>query len=184
MLSLYLQQVEEGVKDPSPSLRDIMHWHLTANHYPRVDAMFSQPCLDAVNAVCNGHDPESTLIDLPNESMYEKFPQPVTAEALILAFNLEVFIDSLSTADQVECDDELIQIPAVSSKHEVNLMDNRTMTISLTDDGIIFDVYGRGDDDPFTRGMTYEEWADWVQVTDPRNSETLSHEERKDLRDD
>lgn len=184
MLSLYAQQIEDGVENPSPSLRDIMHWHLTANHYPRVDPMFSQPCLDAVNAVCNGHDPESTLIDLPNESMYEVFPQPVTAEALILAFNLEVFIDQLSTLDQIESDDGLVQIPAVTSKHSVNLVDNRVMTISLTDEGIIFDVYGRGDNDPFTREMTYDEWADWVQVTDPRNSDALSIEDMGDLRDE
>lgn len=184
MLSMYSEQIEDGVENPSPNLRDIMHWHLTANHYPPADPVFVQPCLDAIKALREGHDPETTLIDLPNESMYEVFPKPVSAEALIVAFNLEAFIDHLLTLDKTEADNGLIQIPAVTSKHLVNLVDNRVMTVSLTDEGIIFDVYGRGDNDPFTRGMTYEEWADWVQVTDPRNSDALSIKDMEDLRDE
>lgn len=182
MLSMYSEQVENGVENPSPSLHDIMHWHLTANHYPPIDPMFSQPCLDAIKAVREGHDPETTLIDLPNESLYEIFPKPVSATTLITAFNLEAFIDHLLTLN--DSDNELVQIPAVTSMHTINLVDGRVLIVDLTADGIIFNLYGRGDNDPFTRRMTYEEWADWVQVTDPRNNEVLSAEEMKDLRDE
>lgn len=184
MLSMYSEQIEDGVENPSPNLRDIMHWHLTANHYPPVDPSFVQPCLDTIKALREGHDVETTLIDLPHESMYEVFPKPVSALALIEAFNLHPFIDHLLTLNNTEAENVLVQIPAVTSKHSVNLVDNRVMTVSLTDEGIIFDVYGRGDNDPFTRGMTYDEWADWVQVTDPRNSDALSIEDMKDLRDE
>lgn len=183
MLAMYSEQVEDGVENPSPSLHDIMHWHLTANHYPPVDTAFVQPCLDTIKVIREGHDAETTLIDLPHESMYEVFPKPVSAISLIEAFNLHPFIDHLLTLDDSD-KNGLVQIPAVSSKHVVNLVDNRVMTVSLTAEGIVFDVYGLGDNDPFTREMTYDEWADWVQVTDPRNNETLTLEDMKDLRDE
>lgn len=184
MLAMYSEQIEDGVENPSPNLRDIMHWHLTANHYPPVDPVFVQPCLDAIKAIREGHDADTTLVDLPKESLYEIFPKPVNVTSLIEAFNLDPFVDHLLTLNSTEAENGLIQIPAVTSKHLVNLVDNRVMTVSLTDEGIIFDVYGRGDNDPFTRGMTYEEWADWVQVTDPRNNDALSIGDMEDLRDE
>ena len=173
MLGEYYTWLENGeLNEPPMTLEDIMQWHLTANHYPRVDPVFVKPCIDAITLISKGNDPETTLIELPNETLYEVFPAPVTAGTLCDVFNLQPFLDFHHEWHHDPA--ELTQIPQVTSKHVINLIDNRVMTITLTDEGIVLDVYGRGDNDPFTRGMTYDEWADWVEDTDPKNGEELS----------
>jgi hypothetical protein len=50
--------------------------------------------------------------------------------------------------------------------HGVNitLTDGRLMSIIMTDEGIIWDMYDNEDDtDPHTMGMLYDEWADFIE---------------------
>ena len=61
---------------------------------------------------------------------------------------------------------------ATDSRMDIDLGDDRKMTVTVTGEGIIFDVFGLRivqvdgmvyDDVPLgTVGMTYEEWGDWV----------------------
>jgi len=60
------------------------------------------------------------------------------------------------------------------SRMDINIGDGRLMTINITGEGIIMDVYEQADDvesdltgfdKPMhlgTIGMTFEEWADWI----------------------
>ena len=58
------------------------------------------------------------------------------------------------------------------SRMDIDLGDDRTMTVTVTGEGIIFDVFGPkvvqvdgmvyDDVHLGTVGMTYEEWGDWV----------------------
>jgi hypothetical protein len=54
------------------------------------------------------------------------------------------------------------------SRTEINIGDGRTMTINITGEGIIIDVFGRApqefSDDTLlgTVGMTFDEWAEWA----------------------
>jgi len=186
MLGEYYAWLENGeLNEPPMTLEDIMEWHLTSNHYPRVDRVFVKPCIDAITLIFEGNDPETTLIELPNETLYDVFPAPVTARTLCDAFNLEAFLEfhhdwhnvpnartSVRHQDPHESHG-MTQVPQCTSRHLINLIDGRIMTITLTDEGIVFDVYERGDNDPFTRAMTYDEWANWVEDTDPKNGGEL-----------
>ena len=66
------------------------------------------------------------------------------------------------------------------SRIEIDIGDGRKMTINITGEGIIMDVFGPPDEDSQrnrswlapdiildphlgSAGMTFEEWADWVQ---------------------
>ena len=59
------------------------------------------------------------------------------------------------------------------SRTEIDLGDGRLMTITITHEGIIMDVYLRGftpetDTLEGTVGMMFDEWADWVGGLMPR----------------
>ncbi len=56
------------------------------------------------------------------------------------------------------------------SRTEVDLGESRHMTISITDEGIIMDVFGPPDEELNdlhlgTVGMTFDEWAEWIVWT-------------------
>jgi len=61
---------------------------------------------------------------------------------------------------------------ATDSQMDIDLGDDRKMTVTITGEGIIFDVFGLrivqvdgmvyDDVHLGTVGMTYEEWGDWV----------------------
>ena len=61
---------------------------------------------------------------------------------------------------------------ATDSRMDIDLGDDRKMTVTVTGEGIIFDVFGLrivqvdgmvyDDVNLGTVGMTYEEWGDWV----------------------
>ena len=61
---------------------------------------------------------------------------------------------------------------ATDSRMDIDLGDDRKMTVTITREGIIFDVFGLrivqvdgmvyDDVHLGTVGMTYEEWGDWV----------------------
>jgi alpha-L-arabinofuranosidase len=64
------------------------------------------------------------------------------------------------------------------SRTEVDLGESRHMTINITDEGIILDVYQhhdwvvahRGQDEHLgTVGMMFDEWADWVVSRDRKD---------------
>lgn len=80
----------EDTMNPDFSMYDIMHWHLTSNHYPPADPAFVIPCLNAVDAMLDGRG-EDTLISLPDEFVREG-KTSVPAGALIEIFNLEGFL--------------------------------------------------------------------------------------------
>ena len=56
----------------------------------------------------------------------------------------------------------------------IDLGDGRSMTVNVTDEGIIMDVYGLQEDEANgmvrddlhlgTVGMMFDEWAEWVQT--------------------
>ena len=56
------------------------------------------------------------------------------------------------------------------SRTEVDLGESRHMTINITDEGIIMDVFGPPDEKLNnlhlgTVGMTFDEWAEWIVWT-------------------
>ena len=56
------------------------------------------------------------------------------------------------------------------SRTEVDLGESRHMTINITDEGIIMDVFGEPDENLDevhlgTVGMTFDEWAEWIVWT-------------------
>ena len=58
---------------------------------------------------------------------------------------------------------------ATDSRTEIDLRDGLYMTVNITGEGVIMDVYLRGftpDTDTHlgTAGMMYDEWADWVVI--------------------
>ena len=66
------------------------------------------------------------------------------------------------------------------SRTEIDLGDGRGMTINITGEGIIMDVWQLADDGPElsirdrhlgTAGMMFDEWADWVGGLMPRASQ-------------
>jgi len=62
------------------------------------------------------------------------------------------------------------------SRTEIDIGDGRTLTISITGEGLIMDVYEPGfrniDEDKHigTVGMMFDEWADWI-VTDEETTD-------------
>ena len=49
--------------------------------------------------------------------------------------------------------------------------DEHELSVAVTDEGIIMDVYNKDDDDdgePWTVGMTFGEWIEWVIKEDSR----------------
>jgi len=60
------------------------------------------------------------------------------------------------------------------SRTEVDLGESRHMTINITDEGIIIDIFGEPDEELDevhlgTVGMMFDEWADWVVSRDRKD---------------
>lgn len=93
MLGEYYYSLEIG-EEPSPTLEEIMHWHLTYNHYPAADPTWIPICLEVVDKLRNQDGKWDDTIEIPRpyyipESQWK--PENFTYEAVVEAFHLDHF---------------------------------------------------------------------------------------------